>query len=85
MKTYRVVVHIMPHPEILDPKGKATEQGLHSLGFQTVQAVRIGKRISFQLQAASEQQAEELAHSACQKLLVNAIMEGYTLELQSVE
>ncbi len=79
--TYSIVVHIMPRQSILDPQGKATESGLHQLGFNEIQQVRIGKRIEFQLEALDEQTARELADGACRKLLANLIMESYRFEI----
>lgn len=75
-----VYVNILPHPQILDPQGKATLGGLHHLGFEAVQEVRVGKRIQLQVAAASADQALKLADEAAKKLLANPITEVYTLE-----
>ena len=40
----RVVVDVMPKPEILDPQGKAVLGALPRLGFDGVTDVRQGKR-----------------------------------------
>ena len=40
----RVVVDVMPKPEILDPQGKAVLGALPRLGFDLVTDVRQGKR-----------------------------------------
>lgn len=82
--TYPIIVHIMPRQGILDPQGKATESGLHQLGFDSIHKVRIGKRIEFQIEAADEQTARELADGACRKLLANLIMESYSFEVGAV-
>jgi phosphoribosylformylglycinamidine synthase subunit PurS len=78
---YQVTASIMPRQAILDPQGKATESGLHQSGFASISNVRIGKRIVFQVEAASEQAAFEIAENACKKLLANLIMETYSLEV----
>ena len=39
----RVIVDVMPKPEILDPQGKAVQHALSSLGFEGVNDVRQGK------------------------------------------
>lgn len=77
---YHVYVNIMPHEAILDPAGKATLHGLHSLGFQGVSAVRIGKRIQLLVEATSEAAAHQLADEAARKLLCNLITEQFTIE-----
>jgi phosphoribosylformylglycinamidine synthase PurS subunit len=78
---YQVTASIMPRQAILDPQGKATESGLHQSGFESISNVRIGKRIAFQVEAATEQAAYEIAENACKKLLANLIMETYSLEV----
>ena len=40
----RVVVDVMPKPEILDPQGKAVASALPRLGFHAFTGVRQGKR-----------------------------------------
>ena len=40
----RVVVDVMPKPEILDPQGKAVAGALPRLGFVQFTSVRQGKR-----------------------------------------
>jgi phosphoribosylformylglycinamidine synthase len=81
---FSVIVHVMPRIGILDPQGKATEAGLHQLGFDRIEKVRIGKQIQFELEAESEQEATEKTEGACKKLLANLIMESYTFEIQAL-
>ncbi|HSF97081.1 MAG TPA: phosphoribosylformylglycinamidine synthase subunit PurS, partial [Ornithinibacter sp.] len=45
----RVVVDVMPKPEILDPQGKAVLGALPRLGFDLVTDVRQGKRFELQV------------------------------------
>ncbi|MDX1909105.1 MAG: phosphoribosylformylglycinamidine synthase subunit PurS [Bacteroidia bacterium] len=79
---YKATVHIMPRREILDPQGKATQLGLHNLGFQHVDGVRIGKRIELEVEAATQEEARSIAEEASRKLLVNTIIEQFHLELE---
>jgi phosphoribosylformylglycinamidine synthase PurS subunit len=78
---YLAKINVMPREELLDPQGKATILGLHNLGFQNVDNLRIGKRIHLKLDAASEAEAREAVETACKKLLANLIMESYEFEL----
>ena len=55
----RVVVDVMPKPEILDPQGKAVLGALPRLGFDGVSDVRQGKR--FELEIEGEVTPEKLA------------------------
>lgn len=78
-------VQIMPHTELLDPQGKAVNQGLEKLGMSGVSNVRIGKTIKFHVDADSGDAANEVVKNACEKLLVNKIMEQYTFNISQVE
>ena len=47
----RVVVDVMPKPEILDPQGQAVLGALRRLGFAGIATVRQGKRFEIELEA----------------------------------
>ena len=78
---YSVQVHVMPLKELLDPQGKAVLGGLKNLGLNSVEDVRVGKHISLQIEAASEEEARSVAEEASKKLLANAVMEHYEIEV----
>ncbi|MFI5188548.1 MAG: phosphoribosylformylglycinamidine synthase subunit PurS [Chitinophagales bacterium] len=75
--TYTVQIKVMPLKELLDPQGKAVMSGLQNLGLKTVEDVRIGKNISLQIDADSEDRAKQIAEEASKKLLANPVMEYY--------
>ncbi|RIJ43158.1 phosphoribosylformylglycinamidine synthase subunit PurS [Pontibacter oryzae] len=77
-------IDVMPRPELLDPQGKAVLLGLEHLGLDQVDDVRIGKHITLNLEAETEEIAREKVEKACSKLLANLIMESYTFELTQV-
>lgn len=77
--TYTIHVNVMPLKELLDPQGKAVSNGLSNLGLKGVADVRIGKRITLQIEADSEEAARALAEEASKKLLANPVMEYYEL------
>ncbi len=81
---FRALINIMPRPELLDPQGKATTLGLHNLGLDDVEDLRIGKRIHLDLEAASKEEATQKVDDACKKLLANLIMEDYEFELEEL-
>jgi phosphoribosylformylglycinamidine synthase PurS subunit len=72
----RVVVDVMPKPEILDPQGQAVAKALPRLGFQGVIEVRQGKR--FELEVDDSVDDEELAKIAG-SLLANTVIEDFTV------
>lgn len=74
---YTAHINVMPLKELLDPQGKAVNNSLHNLGLGQVENVRIGKHITLNIEAANQQDAEQITTDACKKLLVNQVMEGF--------
>lgn len=79
----RVVVDVMPKPEILDPQGKAVHGALPRLGFTQVVDVRQGKR--FELEVEGEATDEVLAEvrQMAQTLLSNPVIEDFDVRVLS--
>jgi phosphoribosylaminoimidazole-succinocarboxamide synthase/phosphoribosylformylglycinamidine synthase len=77
----RVVVEVMPKPEILDPQGKAVTGALARLGFAGV-SVRQGKR--FELELDGDLTPERLAeiHRAADTLLANTVIETFAVHVE---
>ena len=77
----RVVVAVMPKPEILDPQGKAVHGALPRLGFDGIADVRQGKR--FELEVDGELTEEKLkeVHEIAEKLLSNPVIEDFTVQV----
>lgn len=77
----RVVVDVMPKPEILDPQGKAVLGALPRLGFDGVTEVRQGKR--FELEIDGELTEELLAevNKMAETLLSNPVIEDYEVRV----
>ena len=76
----KVRILVSLKPGILDPQGKAVEQGLHGFGFQ-VEHVRIGRLIELEVPAETRAEAELQAKAMCDKLLVNPVMEKASIEV----
>jgi phosphoribosylformylglycinamidine synthase subunit PurS len=77
-----VRVYITLKSGVLDPAGKAVESSLHTLGFQEVGAVRLGKYIELQLPDGDGAAAKARVEEMCRKLLANTVVENYRVELQ---
>lgn len=79
----RVVVDVMPKPEILDPQGKAVLGALPRLGFSGVTDVRQGKR--FELEVDGEVTDEVLARveEMAGTLLSNPVIENFTVRVET--
>jgi phosphoribosylformylglycinamidine synthase len=76
----KVRVLVTLKPGILDPQGKAVEQGLHGFGFQ-VEHVRIGRLIELEVPTTDRAEAESQARAMCDQLLVNPVMEKASIEV----
>ncbi len=74
-------IKVMQLKELLDPQGKAVMGGLSNLGIKSIGDVRIGKHIQLQIEAPDEKTAKGIAEEAAKKLLANAVMEEYTIEI----
>ncbi|MEC4681862.1 MAG: phosphoribosylformylglycinamidine synthase subunit PurS [Nitrospirota bacterium] len=74
-------IYITLKDGIHDPQGRAVQQALHTLGFETVQDVRMGKYVEVDLQDTEKESAETQIKSMCQKLLANTVIENFRYEL----
>lgn len=79
---YKAKIEIVLRPSILDPQGKATQHALRSLGFESVDRVRVGKLIEMWVDASSPRAAERVAADACSKLLANPVMEDFSITVE---
>ena len=71
----RVVVDVMPKPEILDPQGKAVAGALARLGFREFAGARQGKRFELEVEGEVTEQVLERAREAASVLLSNPVIE----------
>ena len=71
----RIVVEVMPKPEILDPQGKAVVGSLPRLGFDQFTAVRQGRRFELTVEGPVTQEHLAAATEAASRLLSNPIIE----------
>jgi len=72
----RVVVHVMPKTEILDPQGQAIVGALGRLGHSGISEVRQGKRFELEVDDTFDDSAlAEIAES----LLANTVIEDWTI------
>ena len=76
---YRVSVHIVPRQGILDPQGKAVADALHTLGFSGVAEARVGRHLVLDVNAATQQAAEESVRAMCERLLANPVTEDFEI------
>lgn len=82
---YKATVIIRTRPDILDPQGKAAEQGAKLLGYTNVSKTRIGKYVEFFVNTSDIIEAEKEVMEYSEKLLSNPIMEDFEFNLEKVD
>ncbi|WP_146359271.1 phosphoribosylformylglycinamidine synthase subunit PurS [Arthrobacter yangruifuii] len=74
----RIVVDVMPKPEILDPQGKAIAGALPRLGLTGFSGVRQGKRFELTVDGDVTPEVLEQARTAAATVLSNPVIEDVT-------
>jgi len=73
--TNSVEVIVALKPVVNDPQGLVVRDSLHRLGFSGVSAVRVGKHIELEVDAATEEAARAQVEHMCEQLLRNTVIE----------
>lgn len=73
----KVRLDVTPRRDVLDPQGQAVHHALHSLGFNSVTNVRIGKVIELDLDVTDPQIARSQALEMADKMLANQVIEDF--------
>jgi len=81
---FSVRVHVTLKPVVNDPQGLAIADGLHTMGYQTVEDVRAGKYLQVRLRAASSAEAQRLAEEMSDRLLANTVIENYRCVVEEI-
>lgn len=76
-----VRVNVMLKDGVLDPQGAAVHQALGAMGISGIDSVRQGKVIELNIAQDSAAEAEAIAKQAAEKLLVNGVIESFTLDM----
>ncbi|HTY39456.1 MAG TPA: phosphoribosylformylglycinamidine synthase subunit PurS [Bacteroidota bacterium] len=79
---YHAKILVTLRQSILDPQGKAVEHGVHSLGYDRVRNVRIGKYVELHVDVESREEAETITKEVSQKLLANPVMEDFSFTIE---
>ena len=65
--------------DVLDPQGKVVLNTLTNLGMSNVRNIRQGKFFEIDLNEKDQKKAEKKVNEMCKKLLVNLIIEDYSI------
>ncbi len=84
MKKFHAKINITLRKGILDVQGKTVENALHSIEFQSITDVRIGKYVELNITADNNQSALELVEDACKKLIANPIIEDFVINIEEL-
>lgn len=77
----RVIVDVMPKPEILDPQGKAVTGALARLGFAGM-TVRQGKRFEIEVEGEATDEVLASIARAADGLLANTVIEQFDVRVE---
>ncbi|MBO1000357.1 phosphoribosylformylglycinamidine synthase subunit PurS [Bacillus sp. SD075] len=80
---YKVKVYITLRESVLDPQGAAVQQSLHSLTYNEVSDVRVGKYIELTIKD-TDRDLDQLVKEMCEKLLANTVIESYRYDVEEV-
>ena len=65
--------------DVLDPQGKVVQNTLVNMGMNNLKNIRQGKHFEIDVDEKDQTSAEKKIDEMCKKLLVNLIIEDYTI------
>lgn len=77
----KAIVNVFLKAGVLDSQGKAVHHALHSLHFDNVEDVRVGKQIILKINETDKERAMADVTKMCEELLANTVIEDYNIEL----
>lgn len=81
MTKFKSEIKITLRSGILDVQGKAVEHALHSLEYNEIEGVRIGKFVELEIDAENKDEAYKRVENACKQLIANPIIEDFEINL----
>ena len=80
----QVIITINKKPGVLDPEAQAIKQSLFSLGFDDLENVTMGKKITLFIDTDDQERAKYRAAKMCEALLANAVIEEYKIQVKEL-
>ena len=77
-------IYVTLKPTVNDPQGQTVLRSLQTLGFASVDSVRMGKYLEVKLDEQQKGRAEEQVRGMCSKLLANPVIEDFRFELEEM-
>ena len=78
-------IYVTLKPAVNDPQGLTVLGGLHSMGYEAVTDVRIGKYLEVRVAGDDAAQAETDIAAMCDQLLANPVIEEFRFSLEPVD
>ena len=85
MTVFLARIYVTLKPAVNDPQGLTVLGGLHSLGYEGVTDVRIGKYLEVRVAGDDAAQAETDVAAMCDQLLANPVIEEFRFSLEPVD
>jgi len=77
-------VFVTLKPTVNDPPGLTVMGSLKTLGFDSVESVRLGKYLEVKINESDRSKAETQVTEMCRKLLANPVIEEFSYELEEL-
>ncbi|MDY6893026.1 MAG: phosphoribosylformylglycinamidine synthase subunit PurS [Chloroflexota bacterium] len=81
---YLAKIYVTLKPTVNDPQGLTVMGGLHTLGFEKVRSVRVGKYMEVRIEETERSKVEQQVGEMCHKLLSNPVIEDFSFELEEL-
>lgn len=81
---YRCALYVKPKPGVRDPQGEAVAESLRGIGYAGFDIHHVGRMLSIDIAAESEERARGLIDEMCKRLLVNPNLETYDLSIEKI-
>jgi phosphoribosylformylglycinamidine synthase PurS subunit len=76
-RRFQVTVHLKEG--LADPQGKAIEDAAPAMGWSDVSDVRVGKHITLNVDAQTDEEARRVVQEMADRLLSNPVIEEYRI------
>jgi phosphoribosylformylglycinamidine synthase len=76
-------VYVTLKAGVLDPQGQAVARTLARLGYDQVEAVRIGKYVEIELAGDDPAAARARVEEMCRRLIANTVIEDFRIEVDT--
>ncbi|MCG8620963.1 MAG: phosphoribosylformylglycinamidine synthase subunit PurS [Proteobacteria bacterium] len=81
----RITITITHKTGVLDPEAQAITTALNNLGYSEVKGVAVGKSITLDVDETDVSRATQKVAKMCETLLVNTIIEDYTISINKTK